>query len=89
MKLKIRNSSNRTILERTDNGILVYDVNSENEVSSKIAYEIYNHDGSINWNKVAIFFMETLELLRIPSSDNAEKIVIGVAPINPIEDTDV
>ena len=66
MDIKIKNLSSRVILERADNGIILYDVADDNNVSSKIIFETYFKEGVLDFENIANLFMEIMEIMRVP-----------------------
>lgn len=85
MELTIKNKSSRLLLERTDNGVILFDVNAENEVTSKVAYEIYFKDGIIDFETMAFMILETMECLNIPTAETEtnRKLTLSVSKIDP------
>ena len=69
MEVTIKNVSSRVLLERTDNGVIIYDVNEENSVVSKVAYEVYFKDGILDFQTMSVMLLETMELLGIPTQE--------------------
>jgi hypothetical protein len=66
MELTIKNKSPRLLLERSDNGIILYDLGDDNIVISKIVYEIYYKDGIIDFENMTGFIVDLMENLKIP-----------------------
>lgn len=67
-KIKDR-PSNRILLERTDNGVILIDLDGSNTVRSKIVYEIWGKDGALDFYKLAIFMYEIAEFMNLPVTD--------------------
>ena len=85
MELKITNSSSRLIIERTDNGVVLYETSEENAVSSKFVYEAYRRDGILNFQSIIHLLSDVLELMKIPSEDtnSNSKMTIVISKIDP------
>lgn len=66
MEFTIKNTSSRILLERSDNGIILYDLGDDNDVISKIVYEIYYKDGIIDFDNMTVFIEDLMENLKIP-----------------------
>jgi len=69
MEFTIKNTSSRLLLERSDNGIILYDLGDDNNVISKIVYEIYYKDGVLDFDNMAIFIEDLMENLKIPTAE--------------------
>jgi antitoxin component YwqK of YwqJK toxin-antitoxin module len=85
MELKIKNNTSRIVLEKTDNGIILYDVGDDGVVNSKVVYEIYYKDGIIDFENMVIFISETLESLKIPfvEQETNRMLALGINKIDP------
>lgn len=85
MDLTIKNQSSRLLLERSDNGVILYDVGEDNAVSSKVVYEVYFKDGIIDFQNIGILMVEIMESLKIPlvEEETNRKLVISLAKIDP------
>ena len=84
MELKISSPSSRVLLERSDNGLIVYEISEENTVTSKLVYEMYFKDGIIDFSSIANFFSDTMEILKVPldEEDTNRKAVIAIVKID-------
>jgi hypothetical protein len=69
MELKIRNTSSRILLERADNGVILYDLGEGDTVISKMLYEVYYRDGVIDFDNMAALLVDIIENLKIPISE--------------------
>jgi len=85
MEVTIKNSSSRLILERADNGVILYDVGEDNSVSSKVVYELYFKDGILDFQNMAMMFLEIMESLKIPAieEETNRALAISVVKIDP------
>jgi stress response protein SCP2 len=85
MELKITNPSSRVLLERSDNGLIVYEIGEENIVTSKIVYEMYFKDGILDFESIANFVADTMEILKVPLEEveTNRKMIVAVAKIDP------
>lgn len=85
MELKIKNNTSRIVLEKADNGIILYDVGDDGVVNSKVVYEIYYKDGIIDFENMVIFILETLESLKIPfiEPETNRMLALGINKIDP------
>jgi hypothetical protein len=85
MEVTIKNTSSRILLERADNGVILYDINEDNIVSSKVVYEIYFKDGILDFHNAGILMMEIMESLKIPTLEEETNrcMVISLAKIDP------
>jgi hypothetical protein len=66
MELTVKNTSSRILLERADNGVILYDLGEGNNVISKMVYEIYYRDGVIDFDNMAALLVDIIENLKIP-----------------------
>jgi hypothetical protein len=84
MEIKIANNS-RIMLEKVDNGVILYDISSDGEVSSRVVYEIYFKDGSLNFDAIADMFDDVMEDLRLPVSEETtnSKVQLVIVPLDP------
>jgi hypothetical protein len=69
MEFIIKNTSSRILLERSDNGIILYDLGDDNVVISKIVYETYYKDGVLNFDNISNFLEDVMEILKIPIAE--------------------
>lgn len=85
MELNIKNVSSRILLERTDNGVILFEIAEDNTVISKMVYETYYSDGILNFDTVGLLFSDILETLRIPSEEieTNRKIGIYITKLDP------
>lgn len=85
MELNIKNTSSRVLLEKTDNGVILYDISEDNTVASKMVYEIYFKDGISNFHSIANMISDIMETMRIPISETStnRKMEIVVVKIDP------
>jgi hypothetical protein len=83
--MEIVNKTSKILIERTDNGVVVLDIDEENVVVSRVAYEIYFKDGLIDFENIAILFLELMEMLKIPTyeAETNSKLELYVDPIDP------
>ena len=84
MEIKIANNS-RIMLEKVDNGVILYDISSDGEVSSRVVYEIFFKDGSLNFEAIADMFDDVMEDLRLPVSEEItnSKVQLVIVPLDP------
>lgn len=84
MEIKIANNS-RIMLEKVDNGVILYDISSDGEVSSRVVYEIFFKDGSLNFEAIADMFDDVMEDLKLPASEETtnSKIQLVIVPLDP------
>ena len=63
----------------------MYDVNSDNEVTSKVAYEIYFKDGIIDFETMGFMILELMECLSIPTAEieTNRKLALIAVKIDP------
>lgn len=87
MELNIKNTSSRILLERAENGIILYEIGENNSVLTRLVYETHFQDGLLNFEAIAQFMMEALEILKIPGHENEtnRKLVIYVQKISDVE----
>ena len=73
------------MLEKVDNGVILYDISSDGEVSSRVVYEIFFKDGSLNFEAIADMFDDVMEDLRLPVSEETtnSKIQLVIVPLDP------
>jgi hypothetical protein len=85
MEVNIKNPSSRLILEKADNGVILYDVGEDNVVSSKVLYETYFKDGIIDFESIATLMIEVMESLKIPTVEEETNrfLAISVMKIDP------
>lgn len=85
MELILQNNSTRLILERADNGLIVYDVGEDGVVESKVLYEIYFKDGILDLHHIITMMAELMENLQIPLAEEETNrtIAMGVTKIDP------
>ena len=85
MEVTIKNASSRILLEKVDNGVILYDIGEDNTVISKIVYEIYFKDGIIDFENMGIFLEEILETLKLPIFEVETNTVLqfGVTKLDP------
>lgn len=85
MEVTIKNTSSRILLERADNGVILYDINEDNTVLSKVVYEIYFKDGILDFHTAGVLMMEIMESLKIPTHEEEtnSRMVISLAKIDP------
>ena len=85
MEVTIKNTSSRILLERADNGVILYDINEDNTVLSKVVYEIYFKDGILDFHNAGVLMMEIMESLKIPTHEEETNrcMVISLAKIDP------
>lgn len=85
MEVTIKNNSSRILLERADNGVILYDISEDNTVLSKVVYEVYFKDGILDFHNIGILMMEIMESLKIPTSEDEtnRRIAISLAKIDP------
>jgi len=77
-QINIQNKCSRLLLERTDNGIILYDVGDDNVVSSKVAYEIFYKDGVLDFENMAVFVYEIFENMKIPVIETESNRALGL-----------
>ena len=73
------------MLEKVDNGVILYDISSDGEVSSRVVYEIFFKDGSLNFEAIADMFDDVMEDLRLPVSEEItnSKVQLVIVPLDP------
>ena len=91
MELNIKMPSSRILLEKVDNGIVLYEIGEDNVVTSKLVYEMYYKDGIIDFDSMGNFMMEIMEFLKIPTFEKETNrqlgiIVTKIDPSKPIPD---
>ena len=69
MEINIKIAGSKLLIEKVDNGILVYEIDENDSVTSKLVYSIYYEDGILDLEAIGEFLMEMLNLLRIPNKD--------------------
>jgi hypothetical protein len=67
MEITIKNPASRILLERAENGIILYEISEDNVVLTRLVYETHYHNGLLNFENIAQFMMESLELLKVPA----------------------
>ena len=84
MEITIKNPSSRILLEKADNGVILYEIGEDNVVTSKIIYEMYFKDGIIDFSAIGIFMLEMVESLGIPleEQETNRKLEIFINPID-------
>jgi hypothetical protein len=65
----IKFNTERVLLERAENGVILYDLDSEGNVKTKVVYEIHYKDGIIDFSKMAYMFFEIAEFLKYSLED--------------------
>ena len=94
MELKISSPSPRILLEKVDNGIILYEIGEDNVVTSKMVHSLYFHDGIIDFEAVGSFMIEMMETLKVPiiEPETNRKLEIYITKIDPnitsIDDAD-
>jgi adenine C2-methylase RlmN of 23S rRNA A2503 and tRNA A37 len=85
MEFTIKSISSRLLLERSDNGIILYDLGDDNVVISKIVYEIYYKDGVIDFDNMTDFIKDLMENLKIPiiESETNRALQVCIEKIDP------
>jgi len=85
MEVKIKNNSSRVVLERADNGVILYDVGEDNTVSSKMVYELYFKDGILDFHSIANLIVEVMESLKVPlvEEETNRMLFISMTKIDP------
>ena len=85
MELNIKNPSSRILVEKVDNGVVLYEIGEDNVVSSRIVYEMYFKDGILDFETIATFMVEIMESLKIPTEepDTNRKLGIFISKIDP------
>jgi hypothetical protein len=91
MEVTIKNPSSRLMLERADNGVILYDVGEDNTVSSRVVYEVYFKDGILDFQNMAIMMLEIMESLKIPVAEpeTNRTIMISIDKIDPDKPIDM
>lgn len=86
----MKNYAGKVLVERTDNGIIVSDINEENTVTSKMVYQFYYPDGLLNFETMAQFFSDLLETLKFPTEEDEtnSKLEIIIESIDPDTDSE-
>lgn len=69
MELNIKNTSSRILLERADNGVILYDLGEGDTVISKMLYEVYFRDGVVDFDNMAALLVDIIENLKIPIAE--------------------
>jgi hypothetical protein len=85
MEVTIKNISSRILLERADNGVILYDISEDNSVSSKVLYEVYYKDGIIDFHNIGVLMVEIMESLKIPVAEEEtnRRMLITITKIDP------
>ncbi len=88
MELKVQNNSSRILIEKADNGIIIYDIGEDNVVQSTQVYEIYIKDGRINYSVMSDVFFDVMEMMKFPifeedSNTRIEMIIERLDPTKP------
>lgn len=78
MDISIKSPSSRIMLERTDNGVIMYSISSENVVNAKQVYEIYNREGTIDFHSMGSALTDIIENLNFPFEDQSSNRQIGI-----------
>ena len=78
-------NADRVLLERCENGVILYDLDSKGEVKSRVVYEIHFKDGMIDFQKMAYFFYELSEFMGYSLQDKPAnlKLEMYVEKIEP------
>jgi hypothetical protein len=84
MEVTIKNTSSRILLERADNGVILYDISEDNSVSSKVLYEVYYKDGIIDFYNIGVL-IEIMESLKVPIAEEEtnRRMLITITKIDP------
>jgi hypothetical protein len=69
MELNIKNPSTRILLEKVDNGVILYEIGEDNVVTSKMVHALYYEDGIQDYIATGIFMMTFMESLKVPIED--------------------
>jgi hypothetical protein len=90
MEVTIRNESSRILIERIDNGAMIYEVDEQNQVVSKVGYELYFKDGLTDFNTMGIMLSEIMELLGISMRDlsSNRQLNLIISKIDPEKEED-
>ena len=85
MELSIKIPSSRLLLEKVDNGIVLYEIGEDNVVTSKLVYEMYYKDGILDFDSMGNFMIEIMDLLKIPTFEveTNRQLGIFVSKIDP------
>jgi hypothetical protein len=85
MELTIKNPSSRVLLEKFDNGVVLYEIGEDNAVISKFVYQTYYKDGMMDFDSVGNLLLDIVEMMKIPMEEpeTNRRVVIGVAKIDP------
>lgn len=85
MELTIKNPSSRVLIEKADNGVILYEIGEDNTVSSRIVYEIYYKDGMLNFEALGNLVNDILETTKVPTQEEEtnRKLGIHIAKIDP------
>jgi len=85
VEIRIKNINSRIVVERTDNGAIMYDVSEDGEVSSRMSYEMFFRDGAVNFVTISEFFFDVMDSLKIPMLEESsnKKISIVLTKIDP------
>ena len=93
MELNIKNPGSRILLEKVDNGVLLYEIGEDNVVTTKIVYEMYYEDGILDISSIGSFLIEMLDSLKIPSQETETNqqlklFIVKIDPDKPMEGLD-
>lgn len=84
MQVLIKDKTQRLLLEKVDNGVILYDVGEDDTVSSKLLYEVYQRDGAVNFDTIIAMLSDIIAHLQVPlgEEETNTKIVIVKIPLH-------
>lgn len=84
MQVLIKDKTQRLLLEKVDNGVILYDVGEDDAVSSKLLYEVYQRDGAVNFDTIIAMLSDIIAHLQVPlgEEETNTKIVIVKIPLH-------
>ncbi len=68
-KTVTKSVNSRIILERADNGIILSELGEDGAVNTKMVYETYYKDGSVDFFSVEELLIDLLEYMKIPTEE--------------------
>lgn len=68
-KTVTKSVNTRILLERADNGIILSELGEDGVVNTKMVYETYYKDGSVDFFSVEELLIDLLEYMKVPTEE--------------------
>jgi hypothetical protein len=85
MELNIKNPSSRVLVEKADNGVILYEIGEDNTVSSRLVYEIYFKDGMLDFEALGNLVNDIFETVKVPTEEveTNRRLGVHISKIDP------